>query len=398
MISKLLLIISQIPSIIFLLQNDEWDQRLIGLAFGYSALSCFILTASLSFRDPLMERLFGGLDKLYRTHHLMGLLTVSFIVIHILLIFLSSESISFFLDPTVMSFDYLSGWLSLILVVTVIILASSLSRGHKLWRAIHLLSIPAYFLGFYHFYSLSSIEGFFKLALIVVFFFGLFLMLLTATKYLAKNYVLEKVEQLSESVVSLSFRPLERKMDFKPSQFLFVSFKSSKNYQACSEFHPFTITSSPSDEFLEVIVKSRGDCSCRIQKIKEGVHAKLDGPYGGFKIKDGPQVWIGGGIGITPFISLANEAKFPVDLYYVVKKQEDLVLLDRLKGVAVHPVIIDDDIDQLMSIIKSPGFLSKNFILSGPPLMVKSLKERLLKEGVPEYNIQHETCGFNGFI
>lgn len=236
MISKLLLIISQIPSIVFLLQNDEWDQRLIGLAFGYFALSCFILTALLSFRAPLMERLFGGLDKLYRTHHLMGLLTVSFIVIHILLIFLSSESASFLLDPTVMSFDYLSGWLSLILVVTVIILASSLNRGHKLWRAIHLLSIPAYFFGFYHFYSLSSIEGFFKFALIGAFFLGLLLMLLAATKYFTKSYVLEKVEHLSESVVLLSFRPLKRKMHFKPSQFLFVSFNLLKTIKHALSF------------------------------------------------------------------------------------------------------------------------------------------------------------------
>jgi predicted ferric reductase len=138
MITPLLLIISQIPLIVFLLQNDAWDQRLIGLAFGYSALSCFILTALLSFRAPLMERLFGWLDRLYKAHHLMGLLTVGFIVIHILIIFLSSESVSFLLDPTVMSFDYLSGWLSLILLVTVIILASSLNKGHKLLGATHL--------------------------------------------------------------------------------------------------------------------------------------------------------------------------------------------------------------------------------------------------------------------
>ncbi|GEM_PF-3838571 len=408
MIKITLLLASQIPPALLLIMNWEENEifRSFGFAFGYSALSCFIIAALLSLRFSAIERLFHGLDNIYEIHHLMGRLTVGFVILHILFIFssYSRESVSYFLNPAILSFDYLSGWISLLLILIVIFFAVFLDRGHKLWRTIHLLSFPAYLSASYHFYSLSSTESIVKLGYIFALFLGLASMLLSTFKYFSRRYKIEKIDHLNESVVSLSFKPLGRKINYKPSQFVFVSFESYKRYSACCEFHPFTITSVEGDEFLEVVVKSRGDCSSKIQGIERGAIARLDGAYGGFVIKDASQVWIGAGIGITPFVSLVRQVNCKVDLYYVVKNDKDFVLLDRLrttanKGVTIYPVLIDNDSQKLLSIIKanSSDLPTKYFLISGPPSMVNDLHKLLQNDGVPSYNIEHETCGFMGY-
>ena len=87
-----------------------------------------------------------------------------------------------------------------------------------------------------------------------------------------------------------------------PGQFAFV--ESSKREGA----HPYTIASAwdPRERRLTFIAKELGDWTSQLRdRLKVGTAVSVEGPYGCFDFKDGRprQIWIAGGIGITPFIA-----------------------------------------------------------------------------------------------
>jgi predicted ferric reductase len=72
------------------------------------------------------------------------------------------------------------------------------------------------------------------------------------------------------------------------------------------EEHPFTISSPPVSSENSITVKNLGNYTTQLSKVRAGVRLLLDGPYGIFTpLQNGhPHVFIAGGIGITPFLSI----------------------------------------------------------------------------------------------
>ncbi|MDR2838219.1 MAG: ferric reductase-like transmembrane domain-containing protein [Azonexus sp.] len=88
----------------------------------------------------------------------------------------------------------------------------------------------------------------------------------------------------------------------QPGQFVFATSSASEGA------HPSTIASgwNPQHPRLSFVVKELGDHTARLrEKLRVGQAVTLEGPYGCFTFDDDrrQQIWIGGGIGITPFIS-----------------------------------------------------------------------------------------------
>lgn len=132
-------------------------------------------------------------------------------------------------------------------------------------------------------------------------------------------------------------------------QFAFVTFDPKEGT------HPFTIASAwePATRRVLFISKGLGDYTNGLPKtLAVGADATVEGPYGRFTFDDGQarQIWIGGGVGITPFIARMKQlAKTPgvkaVDLIHSTK-EVSAEALDLLKadaaaaGVALH-VLVD---------------------------------------------------------
>ena len=105
-------------------------------------------------------------------------------------------------------------------------------------------------------------------------------------------------------------------------QFAFVTFDSKE------EAHPFTIGSAwnPEDRRITFITKSLGDYTELLHdRLRKGDRVEVEGPYGRFIFNDDNQrqIWIGGGIGITPFIARMKQlARVPhdqvIDLFHTV--------------------------------------------------------------------------------
>lgn len=123
-------------------------------------------------------------------------------------------------------------------------------------------------------------------------------------------------------VVSAEILPSEvTKLEIKrPSNF---EYKSGQWVRiACSalnssEFHPFTLSSSPNESNLTVHIRAVGPWTRAIRQVYEEIidypRIYLDGPFG-----EGHQDWfrydvsvlIGGGIGVTPFASILKDIVF----------------------------------------------------------------------------------------
>jgi predicted ferric reductase len=79
-----------------------------------------------------------------------------------------------------------------------------------------------------------------------------------------------------------------------------------------SESHPFTISASPGEDRLVISVKSLGDFTSTIPDTMTSDRAYIDAPYGVFSYlnHDAPNlVFIAGGIGITPFMSMLRDLR-----------------------------------------------------------------------------------------
>lgn len=82
--------------------------------------------------------------------------------------------------------------------------------------------------------------------------------------------------------------------------------------------HPYTIAScwKPGDPRLTIIAKELGDHTSGLrEKLSIGQAVRIEGPYGCFTFDDGlsRQIWVAGGIGITPFIARMEEMAVAVE-------------------------------------------------------------------------------------
>jgi predicted ferric reductase len=115
------------------------------------------------------------------------------------------------------------------------------------------------------------------------------------------------VRRLTDSVVEISAaRPDGSRLEHRAGQFAFFRLLSP----ACRrEEHPFTISSPPGSETLRITVKALGDYSAALPAVPVGARMLCDGPYGRFTPARGagPYLFVAGGIGITPFLSILRE-------------------------------------------------------------------------------------------
>lgn len=133
----------------------------------------------------------------------------------------------------------------------------------------------------------------------------------------------------------------------RAGQFAFVRFDASEGA------HPFTIASAPGslgtsaqgEPLLRLVIKPLGDYTRTLgRRLQAGQRVDIEGPYGRF---DGrgrhrrQQVWVAGGVGITPFLALlearqpgaasAPSKLQPVQMHYCTRDAATDPLLPRLR-------------------------------------------------------------------
>ena len=180
-------------------------------------------------------------------------------------------------------------------------------------------------------------------------------------------------------------------------QFAFVTFGDGEGA------HPFTISSAwKKDGLLSFHIKELGDYTARLPAtLKTGDGATVEGPYGCFRFEsDKPrQIWVAGGIGITPFIArleeLAHHNKTgdAVDLFYSAQKLDEtsvarLRQLTEASGVTLH--LIDSERDGKLDAARLsetvPTWKDASLWFCGPAGFGHSLRQGLAARG---FQVKH---------
>ncbi len=385
----------------------------IGQITALLGMMLFSISLILSGKFMVLDRYLHGLDNVYSKHHILGAISFSLLLFHPLFLAfrflpISTKDAALFLLPGAsQSINY--GIVSLFLLIILIALTFFVCLAYHRWKMSHTLMIVVAFFAILHSITTASDisrDPFLRTYILGFSFLGFSASFHQAflSRYIRKKYIyiVKKISQVGSGTVEIEMSPKNDRLNFNAGQFIFISF-SSKSISP--ETHPFSISSSENDPNLRISIKSLGDFTRNISYTEIGTEVRIEGPYGKFsrnnsKSKD--QIWIAGGIGITPMLSMARSLRnnsSRIDLYYGVKNKQEAAFLDELLGISKsHPnfkVIgwFSDEKGHLNGnaiFEMSENLANKDIFLCGPAPFMQSIRAQLIDLGISESRIHWE--------
>lgn len=281
--------------------------------------------------------------------------------------------------------------------------------GYERWRALH--RTTGAFVGFGFVHGLLDGTPFDRAPILrwsyiavggIGLTFYLYRELLARRLKVLHDYEVHSVRPVGEGMTEIALRALDRPMDFQPGQWTMLYLEGKDGWHR----HPFTIASGPHEPLLRIAVKALGDHTRRVHELEPGMPAVLSAPMGRFDYRRGgaQQVWIAGGIGITPFLSWHRDAdrrdlQLPrIDLFYTTPgpgpfRAEISAIAGRLPMLRVHlndtstePRLRGDSI--LAACGAEPAELS--VFMCGPTAMLRDLRGQLKSAGAPARQLRNE--------
>ncbi len=440
----IIFIILLIPTVRWLMLDPDFSRfssvsgtfKAIGAWAGLIGFLLYAISFVLSTRKRWLENFFGGLNRVYIAHHLVGGLALIFILFHPF--FLAIRYIEFsllttlkdagiFLLPRIINFDgsyyevqeavaINSGIIALIGMAGLLILTFYIKLPYRIWLFTHKFLGIAFLFAAVHSILVSSdvySDGFllFYFILWTLIGFGAFVSRTVFGGLFVRRspYKVISSYTLPGNVVHIVMDPVNKPIDFKAGQFVFVKFLWSEKDGIIQEIHPFSIASGPSEpnNQIRLYVKALGDFTSTLKRLQPGTIVEVEGAFGKFipsRYTDQPQIWVGGGIGITPLLSAARNFSPnhpPVDLYYSVQTRTEMVDQEALaeflpkyyKQFRYFPYVFEETKTYLNARYieeKSGGLKDKHIFICGPPPMMKSLRSQFRQLGVPNEKIHTE--------
>jgi predicted ferric reductase len=401
--------------------DDVGDSLLaVGRASGILGLSMILLAGCLSVRLPGFDALFGGLTRLWKLHHLLGFGGFVLVFAHVELLAISALPISRelparILFPSSSSTSTWIGWLALV-ALTIFLVPSFKFFGpprYQGWKFVHMVAAPsALCLAFVHAVELSPDESvWWGLGFLAA---GSVAWRRVGSKLVGRLlYKVDGVENLAPDVVEISLRPVRHGLHFEAGQFVYVTPTDRQLEFGLHEEHPFSLSSAPRDERIRLGIKDLGDATHALQRLHLDSVVWVEGPYGKFFARDFPrrgQLWLGGGIGITPMVggarAMAASGTAPpggVHLFYLADSAERAYYLPslfdcarRAEGLQLtqHYFTKEGVMTAGFLARHCPDFVEREVYVCGPQPMLAHLRCLLKKQGVPGARIHSEEFTF----
>ncbi|MCX6757223.1 MAG: ferric reductase-like transmembrane domain-containing protein, partial [Candidatus Nomurabacteria bacterium] len=329
--------------------------KALGQVTGIVGTLLFSFSLILSFRNRFIEIIFGGLDKLYNIHHKAGMYGLFLLLLHPILLSLPrlmysvEDAMTFFIPfqtSTAVDFGIFS-ILAFILLIGITLFGVIFS--YQALKKFHIFLGLAFLLGAIHGFMIPSdiqndtfirvwVLGSALLGLLSYIIYSL-LKKFTVRK---KIYSVTSVKKIEGGITEIFLTSNDGGINHLPGQFAFLSFINSK--VVTDEVHPFTISSWENDGNIIISAKALGDFTNLLPNVEIGTLVEVEGPYGEFNYGYNglKQVWIAGGVGVTPFASFVEhilkqkELLYDIDFFYSVRTEDDLAFDGLFKKVAKH--------------------------------------------------------------
>jgi NAD(P)H-flavin reductase len=218
---------------------------------------------------------------------------------------------------------------------------------------------------------------------------------------LAKKYKskITSINNHFNGIYTLEFKSLGRPYKYLPGQFIHLAL--DEDYDGIGQWPEsrcFSIQTNPNEEAFKITYAVKGAFTKEMETTLEvGSEVWLKLPYGNlFQQPHNKQntVFIAGGTGITPFLSLFTHESFNEyirpKIYFGFRSKEFNIYQSELNSVkhCVPKIFYQDTqgVIDIHNIFVKNGIYSYYFI-SGPPSMIKIFKTSLIEKGVPASNI-----------
>lgn len=233
------------------------------------------------------------------------------------------------------------------------------------------------------------------------------------------TYIVRDSTKITPSTLLLTLQrdDTERPIAFQPGQYAAISYEKRGKL---STARCFSIVSSPTDQHtLQFSMRVRGHFTTALSNLQKGDIVDVSGPYGGFVFdtsNDKKAIFMAGGIGITPFMSImrylsALHADNEVTLLYSCSTQDDVPFESELLDIQKeHPnlkvvfVVGKGPTDRLPASQVATGYITgelldkvtgknyqdRRFFICGPPVFMKAVAGTVTKQGAPRSSILTE--------
>lgn len=382
--------------------------KLSGL-IGFLFLSILVLSGETSrFFDK-----FFGMDKIIKFQRKFALITSFFVIFHPVLFILSDSFFLKYLLPDFASIPMALGTFAFYIFIIVSISSVLYKRiSYNVWQYIHIGTYFLFFFSFYHAIKIGpDMNNLFVKSLFYFLFFAMIVGIVYRTNYKLKQrkckFVVKKIKWETKDTFTLVLKP-HGDFKFRAGQFCFLRINKENLYAR----HPFTISSSPNEKTLNFTIKMSGRFTKVASELKVGEEIFVEGPFGVFTFEDGEKdlVFIAGGVGITPFMSMIKDnlnRKIDNDmlLLYGARRKNEIIFKKKLDGISSKDfskvyvlnkekggkVFESGRVNKKMirKYVKDVG--NSSFYLCGPQVMMESIKEILLNLGVHEKDIKMES-------
>jgi predicted ferric reductase len=381
-----------------------------GEVLGSTVIMLMACGLVLAARPGWAEPYFGGLDKMYAAHKRANTSAFLLLFVHLLTVPITTDRLLVGTPIAIVAFLGIVTLVLLTLSPRIPLLSRLTNASYDKWKRTHRFIGIFYTLGFIHALFVDGLSALVAFTYVqFIFLIGLAAYLYTEvfSRFLNKSlpYRVSAVRRLNGNTAEVSLSPGGQRLAHRPGQFLFVRFPGDR---VLDESHPFTISSAPGEPDLRLSIKASGDFTRYLhQNLSEGDEALVEGAYGLFQYQQGgqKQIWIAGGIGITPFLSFIRHGNIDreVDFYYTVRTREEALFLDEIKAASEQNpgfrsfvrFSIEAGSLSVEEVAKNAGDVrERDVYMCGPFGMVQAFAEKFRRLGVPVEKIHYEEFNF----
>jgi predicted ferric reductase len=317
-----------------------------GVALGFVGMAMMGLQFVLTARFRKIAPPFGT-DTLLQFHRQIGILALLFILAHPAILFIADRRYLVFLDPSVNLARTLSLGFATIALVAIVVLSlwrKGFGLSYEWWRLTHgILALLVVMIGLAHILMVGHyVEALWKQALwtavtVVPMYLLVHVRVVRPWIMSRKPWRVTEVKHEAGRVWTLVVEPDGHAgKRFRAGQFMWLTLQ---NTPWSLQQHPFSISSSEANpERLEFTIKELGDFTSTAKDTPSGARAFLEGPFGRFILDEqfgGGLVFIAGGIGVTPMMSILRTLRDrgdqrPLILIYGNNRREKIAFRDEL--------------------------------------------------------------------
>lgn len=232
---------------------------------------------------------------------------------------------------------------------------------------------------------------------------------------------IKEKKEIAKGTLLIKFDLLGKNINFKPGQYFFITIPKLNYSDNKGNIRHFSVVNSPGEKNVITMatrIREESGFKKTLNELPLGSPVEIGAVTGDFVLPKNyskPLVFVAGGIGVTPFMSMLryfDEEKLPYDitLIYSNRDQGSTAFLEELnerksrnKNLKLILTMTQDSawkgdnrrIDSQFIASKIPDFLNKTFYISGPPVFNEAVGKALKELKIENKNILVEN--FSGY-